>query len=53
MVAALILFLIALVGGAWFGAMRARGTLELPIPVTLIYCSIAASALLILALNGD
>jgi hypothetical protein len=53
MVAAIILFAIAVLCGVWFGAMRARGTLALPIPVTLIYCSIAASALLILALNGD
>ena len=47
---AFVLLAIALIGGVTMGVMRARGTLALPIPVTLIHGGMALCALIMILL---
>jgi hypothetical protein len=48
---ALLLLVIALIGGITMGVMRARGTLTLPIPVTLIHAGMAVGAVIMFLLT--
>ena len=47
---ALLLLAIALIGGFTMGVMRVRGTLALPIPVTLIHGAMVLSAVIMILL---
>ena len=44
------LLAIALIGGITMGVMRVRGTLALPIPVTLIHGAMVLSAVIMILL---
>ena len=52
MSSALVLLAIAIISGVTMGVMRMRGTLALPIPVTLIHVGMVLSALIMLLLNA-